>query len=259
MIEKIIHFSDLHIKLFKEHENYRKILSLAFDQWKKIKPDRIVFTGDLVHSKNQMTPELVGMISWVLTECSKMAKTIIIPGNHDFLENNMERLDAISPIIDALDNDSISYYKERGVVEDENIRWAVYSLMDGNIPPEIEQNKNSLTIGLFHGPVIGLTTDVGYTFDSGFNSTIFEGCDFVFCGDIHKRQIFDFPGGKAFMIGSTISQNFGESVRNHGYGLFTVSEKKYETFNLENTKPFLKFKIKSIEDIETESEIHVNR
>ena len=115
MIEKIIHFSDLHIRLLKDHENYRKIMTNALNEWKEINPDRIVFTGDLVHSKNQITPELIGMVSWVLTECSKIAKTIIIPVNHDFLENNMERLDALTPIIEALNNNSIFYYKERGV------------------------------------------------------------------------------------------------------------------------------------------------
>jgi hypothetical protein len=29
----------------------------AINQWKEIEPDRIVFTGDLVHSKNQLTPD----------------------------------------------------------------------------------------------------------------------------------------------------------------------------------------------------------
>jgi hypothetical protein len=112
----------------------------AFEQWKQIAPDRIVFTGDLVHSKNQMTPELVEFVAWVLNECSKITKTIIIIGNHDFLENNQSRLDALTPIIDSLKNENVVYYKQRGVYEDSNINWCVYSLIDHNIPPEIPQN-----------------------------------------------------------------------------------------------------------------------
>ena len=69
MIKKIVHFSDLHVRLFKDHDLYRRILTDMLNQFKKINPDRIVFTGDLVHSKNQMTPELVEFIAWVLTEC----------------------------------------------------------------------------------------------------------------------------------------------------------------------------------------------
>ena len=107
MIKKLIHFSDLHVRLFKDHDLYRQILIQAFEEWKQIAPDRIVFTGDLVHSKNQMTPELVEFIAWVLTECSKIAKTVLIPGNHDFLENNMERLDALTPVVDSLKNEML--------------------------------------------------------------------------------------------------------------------------------------------------------
>ena len=137
MIERIVHFSDLHIRLFKDHDQYRHVLKQAFKEWGTIAPDRIVFTGDLVHSKNQMTPELIEFVAWVLTECSKIAKTIVIIGNHDFLENNVTRLDALTPIIDSLQNENIVYYKNRGVYEDQNINWCVYSLMDHNIPPEV--------------------------------------------------------------------------------------------------------------------------
>ena len=104
MIEKIVHFSDLHVRLFKDHELYRSILEDMFKQWGELAPDRIVFTGDLVHSKNQMTPELINFVAWTLTECSKIAKTIVIIGNHDFLENNLQRVDALSPIVDSLNN-----------------------------------------------------------------------------------------------------------------------------------------------------------
>ena len=107
MINKIIHFSDLHLRLFKEHTRYRMILTEAMNEWKVESPDRIVFTGDLVHSKNQMTPELLEIVSWTLTECAKICKTIVLIGNHDFLENNLDRMDTISPIVDNLDNDNI--------------------------------------------------------------------------------------------------------------------------------------------------------
>ena len=249
MIKKLVHFSDLHIRLFKDHDLYREIIKNMLSQFETIKPDRIVFTGDLVHSKNQMTPELIEMVSWVLTECSKVSKTILIIGNHDFLENNMSRLDALTPIIESLKNDNIIYYKNREVYQDENIDWVVYSLMDHNIPPDIEKSER-VKIGLFHGPVQGLTTDIGYKFDTGFESDKFKGCDLVLCGDIHKRQVFTIPGNKkAYMVGSTIQQNFGETIKKHGFGIYDVEKDSYEFVDLENPKPFLSFKIKSFEDI----------
>lgn len=254
MIQKIVHFSDLHIRLFKDHELYRGILNNMFKQFEQIAPDRIVFTGDLVHSKNQMTPELIEFVAWTLTECSKIAKTILIIGNHDFLENNMSRLDALTPIIDSLQDENIVYYKNRGVYQDQNIDWVVYSLIDHNIPPDIEKTDR-VKIGLFHGPVQGLTTDIGYKFDTGFETDKFSGCDLVLCGDIHKRQVFDIPNGKkAYMVGSTIQQNFGETINKHGFGIYDVENNKYEFVDLENPKPFLSFRIKSYDDIINGSE-----
>jgi len=258
MINKIIHFSDLHVRLFKDHDLYRGIMEDALKQWKEHNPDRIVFTGDLVHSKNQMTPELINFVVWILTECSKICKTVLIIGNHDFLESNLSRVDALSPIIDSLKNPDIIYYKDSGVYVDENIDWVVYSLVNHNVRPEIDKSDN-VKIGLFHGPIQGLTTDIGYKFEDGFDTDRFKGCDLVLCGDIHKRQTFTIPDRKkAYMIGSTIQQNFGENVKNHGYGIYYVDKNKYETIDLDNPRPFLNFKIKSIKDLEKGNERLVN-
>jgi DNA repair exonuclease SbcCD nuclease subunit len=228
------------------------------EQFKEVKPCRIVFTGDLVHSKNQLTPELIEIVSWVLTECSKITKTILIPGNHDFLVNNLDRLDALSPIIDSLNNNNIVYYKDRGVYEDENISWCVYSQYQGNIPPDLNV-ATGIKVGLFHGPIQGMTTDLGYDFgDHAYDIEKFNELDVVLCGDIHKRQEFKFKTGKGYMIGSTISQNYGESVTKHGYGIYDVETKEYNYVDLHNPKPFLKFSIKSFEDIVNGTELLKN-
>jgi DNA repair exonuclease SbcCD nuclease subunit len=249
MIKKLVHFSDLHLRLIKDHDLYKTILTDMFNQFKETQPDRVVFTGDLVHSKNQVSPELIEMVRWVLDECSKIAKTIIIVGNHDMLENNLSRLDTLTPIIQSMDNNNIVYYKDRGVYQDDNIDWVVYSLFEHNIPPIIEKSDR-LKIGLFHGPIVGLYTDIGYKFEIGYEVSKFEGCDIVLCGDIHKRQIFDILGGKkAYMVGSTIQQNYGETVKKHGFGIYDVVENEYKFVDLNNHRPFLKFEMSSYDDI----------
>jgi DNA repair exonuclease SbcCD nuclease subunit len=168
---------------------YKNVLVDAINQWKQLQPDRIVFTGDLVHSKNQLTPELVEFVTWVLTECATITKTIVILGNHDMLENNLQRLDSLTPIINSLNNPNVVFYKDRGVYEDENVNWCVYSLVQHNIPPEIPQN-GKVNIGLFHGPINGLKTDLGYSFgEESFDSSKFNGLEITLCGDIHLRQI----------------------------------------------------------------------
>jgi len=259
MIKTLVHFSDLHLRLFKDHDLYRLILENAISQWKELRPNRIVFTGDLVHSKNQLTPELIEMVRWVLTECATIAPTIIIPGNHDFLTNNTERLDALTPIIDSLNNDNIIYYKDRGIYEDENVSWCVYSQFQGNIPPDIN-TTTGFKIGLFHGPISGLKTDLGFDFgDHAYDTDKFNGLDIVLCGDIHKRAVFNIPNGKrGVMIGSLVQQNYGENVNKHGYGIYDIDTDEYKFVDLFNPKPFLKFKITSFDEIENGSEKLVN-
>ena len=258
MIKTIVHYSDLHLRLYKYHERDKKVLTQALDEWREIKPDRIVFTGDLVHSKNQMTPELVRLLGWWMTETAKICKCVYIIGNHDFLENNQDRLDVLTPIVESLNNPEISYHKDMGCYEDDTILWCVYSLTNHNHRPDIPETDKT-KIGLFHGPIQGLSTDVGYVFDEGYDVGRFKGCDVVFAGDIHKRQIFDIPNGKkAYMVGSTICQNFGESIEKHGYGVYTVIDDEYKFFDLDNKQPFLSFRIKDIEDIEKNKEVLVN-
>jgi len=259
MINTIVHFSDLHLKLYKDHAHYREILERCFKLWKEIEPDRIVFTGDLVHSKNQMTPELIEMVRWVLTECSKISKTLVLIGNHDFLENNLDRLDAISPVLSAMDNNNITYLKDRGILKDDNVTWCIYSLMDHNKRPNFTNEGDSHYIGLFHGPIQGSSTDMGFAFEDGYDTNEFDGCDVVLAGDIHKRQILDIPNGKkAYMVGSLIQQNFGENINNHGFGVYSIKEKKYFFKDVENLSPYVNFKIKDITDIENAKETITN-
>jgi hypothetical protein len=81
----------------------------------------------------------------------------------------------------------------------------------------------------------------------------------VLCGDIHKRQVFDIPGGKkAYMIGSTIQQNFGEKVTKHGYGVYDIEKDEYDFVDLPNPKPFLSFYINSIDNLVDGTEKLVN-
>jgi DNA repair exonuclease SbcCD nuclease subunit len=144
------------------------------------------------------------------------------------------------------------------VYEDENVSWCVYSQYQANIPPDLNV-ATGIKVGLFHGPISGLKTDLGFEFgEEAYDVEKFDGLDVVLCGDIHKRAEFKFSNGKGYMIGSTIQNNIGESVGRHGYGVYNVETKEYTYTDLFNPKPFLKFSIKSFEDIENGIEKLVN-
>jgi DNA repair exonuclease SbcCD nuclease subunit len=265
MVKRIIHIADLHIRTYQLHDLYRKQFYLLLEDLEKqvdgfdFSEIRVVIAGDIAHNKINISNEQMMLTSWFIKELAdKIGKVIIIPGNHDFLENNMERLDSITPIVEILKHEEIQYFKNRGVYVDENVKWVVYSLYEHNKRPDYVK-EDGFYVGLFHGPIQGLSTDLGFEFDNAFSPLNFVDLDLLLCGDIHKRQIFTLPnGGKGVMIGSLVQQNFGENVNHHGYGVYDFETNEYTTHDIKNDQPFLHFTISDISDIENEKEILLN-
>lgn len=266
MIKKIIHIADLHIRTYQYHELYKTQFQKFIDDVKKqikgLSHDevRVVIAGDIAHQKINISNEQLMLTSWFLEKLvNEVGKVVIIPGNHDFLENNTDRLDSITPIVELLNNSKISYYKDYGLYEDSNINWVVYSLYQHNEKPKYQKEKGKLYVGIFHGPIQGMSTDLGFKFEDGYDRLNFVDLDLLLCGDIHKRQQFTLnDGGKAVMIGSLIQQNFGETIKHHGYGVYDVENNQYTFHDINNTQPFLHFIITDIKDIENEKEKLLN-
>ena len=106
MVKRIVHIADLHIRTIQMHELYKnqfeKLLeeiSVNVLEWKdeNISHDeiRIVIAGDIAHQKINISNEQLLLTSWFLRELTNYGKVVIIPGNHDFLENNTQRMDSI--------------------------------------------------------------------------------------------------------------------------------------------------------------------
>jgi DNA repair exonuclease SbcCD nuclease subunit len=268
MIKKCYHLADVHIRLYKRHEEYKEQLTKFFEGVREdmeennisYKEARIVCVGDLVHSKNQMTPELIDMVTWFFNKSTELCPIVFILGNHDFLANNLDRMDAISPLLNTMNNDNIIFYKNGGCYEDENIVWCVYGQIEESERPQIEEAKEKFGdgkqyIGLYHDPLVGLRTNVGYEFEEGQDISIFDGLHAVMCGDIHKYQEMDYFGTKIIMPSSTIQQDFGEDPYNHGYVIWDMETLEHKLVKLESDYGFYTFKISSIEDIEKDAEV----
>jgi DNA repair exonuclease SbcCD nuclease subunit len=112
---------------------------------------------------------------------------------------------------------------------------------------------------LYHAPIINAKTDIGYEIDHGGELEIFEGCDMVMLGDIHKRQSFNYKGIPIAYPSSLIQQNFGENVSKHGFLLWDVETKTFTEHDVENKSPFYQFKIKSLEDLDNGTEVLTNK
>lgn len=265
MVKKIVHLADIHIRTFRMHDEYKDVFKNLLSDLKELLSDyqreeiRIVIAGDLVHQKIVISNEQLILGTWFIRKLEEIAPVIIIAGNHDLLENNKDRMDSISPMVQFLGDKEVNYFKESKCYMDNNIVWCVYSIFEENARPDIESAREEFGddktyIGLFHAPLINAKTDIGYEIDHGAELDVFEGCDMVMLGDIHKRQVFNHKGIIVAYPSSLIQQNFGENVTKHGFLLWDVETKTFTEHDVENKSPYYQFRIKSLEDIENGNE-----
>jgi DNA repair exonuclease SbcCD nuclease subunit len=265
MVKKVVHLADIHIRTYRLHDEYKDVFKTLLSDIKALvegferEEIRIVIAGDLVHQKIVISNEQLILGTWFLRKLEEIAPLIIIAGNHDLLENNKDRMDSITPMVQFLGDKNINYFTESHCYQDDNIVWCVYSIFEGNARPAIEAARaefgpDKTYIGLYHAPVMNAKTDIGYEIDHGAGLEEFEGCDIVMLGDIHKRQTFNHKGIQIAYPSSLIQQNFGENVTKHGFLFWDIETKTFTEHDVDNKYPYYQFKIKSLEDIENGTE-----
>ena len=238
---KIAHISDTHIRNLKYHYEYKLAFEDLYKKLRQMQPNFIVHTGDIAHTKTQLSPEFFQMCTSFLHNLAEIAPTYIILGNHDGNLKNDTRQDAITPIVEALGNDNIHLLKNSGETDiSDTITLNVLSVFDREnwIKPTDDRRIN---IALYHGSIHGCQTSLGYTIQEGEDSVdIFKDFDFAMLGDIHKQQKMDMKGRVRY-AGSTIQQNFGESV-NKGFLMWDIRGKydwDCQHVSIINPRPFI--------------------
>lgn len=235
----VIHCADLHINKLKRHEEYAEQFTKFIERIKEItKPYkkeeiRIVIAGDLFQSKNSISNELFTFTSLFLRQLEEIATVIIIAGNHDLVVNNTDRTDTMTALFQTADFTNCKFLDmmlgyESGCVVDDDIIWAVYSIYDDYLRPNIEEvrqeHPDKKIIGLYHGMVIGSTLPNGYLIDEGADDETFKGCDCVIAGHIHKYQVIRKKGVEIVYPSSLIQQTFGETVTQHGFEVWNLED-----------------------------------
>lgn len=273
MIKKIIQLADIHIRPYKRLEEYAEYLELLKGAIAKEVEGydrseiRVVVCGDLADSKLVISNELILFLSTWIRELEKFGEVIAISGNHDLLVNNKSRVDTLTALFKtaAFENsihlDSYLGY-ESGVIAEDNVTWALFSIFSDYRRPNIEQARqdfpSNTVIGLYHGTIVGASLDNGNVMSDGTNGDDFYGCDFVLAGDIHKRQVLKRGDVIIVYPGSLIQQTFGETVTQHGFASWNVETKEYKFIDLPIKYGLFDFSIKTPEDIDEDKELLLN-
>jgi len=239
---KIAHVSDIHVRKLKYHKEYREVFKQLYEKLREEKPDIIVNTGDTFHTKLDLSPEAIKMMSDLFVGLADIAPYHMILGNHDMNLKNSGRLDAISPIVDYLDHPNIHFHKYSSVVEvADGTDLHVLSIVDpDNWQTELPEDR--VSIALYHGSVVGSVTDTGWMMTHGdISLDELEKYDYALLGDIHKTDQKVDNDGRAKYPGSLVQQNHGES-NDKGYLIWNIEDKNtWDTrhVSLINPKPFI--------------------
>ena len=234
-IDKIFHVSDIHIRTLKRHKEYREVFQNMFDYINSQATGNsiAVVTGDIVHSKLDMSPELIQMLVEFFNGFT--IPTIVILGNHDMNLNNMQRIDAVSPILDVINNKNIIFIKDNGLFECGGITWNHMAV--DVAPTEYIMAKDfaaSYKIAMHHGAVNTAKTDIGYQISNEHVTTeLFAGHDLTLLGDIHKPAQFLDAAQTIAYPGSLIQQNHGEAL-DHGILVWDIESKSAKFVEIQN-------------------------
>ena len=245
-VEKILHIADVHIRNYKRHKEYRQVFRKLYKEAKLLPKNSLIYVaGDIVHTKTDISPELVQIVSEFLNKLANIRPTVVIAGNHDANLNNKSRLDSLTPIIENLSNENLHYLRNSGIYSIADVDFIVYSVLDDSESwPNAKDSKSKNRIGVFHGAVNNSKTDAGYTVrDENLPLKTFDGCHMVMLGDIHKYQHLNKAETVTY-AGSLIQQNFGESFENHGYVIWDVATRKSTFFNIVNDYGYYTLRVK---------------
>jgi DNA repair exonuclease SbcCD ATPase subunit/DNA repair exonuclease SbcCD nuclease subunit len=224
MTIKVAHISDIHYRGLSRHNEYRKAFKFFFKKCKDLKIDYIVITGDTFHTKTQgISPEVIDELTWFFESCSKICKTFIILGNHDLNLTNLDRQDALTPILNAIKSENLVLYKNSGVHSfKKGFNWCVFSCCDEKNWKNVKPVENEVNIALFHGCVVGSKTDNNWELEGDVDVSFFDDYHIAMLGDIHKAQFLTDDHRIAYP-GSAIMQSYGE-YGEKGFLLWEIEE-----------------------------------
>lgn len=275
MIKKVIHIGDLHIPNDTDGKHYDELIKkLVKDVLTEVKKcddkseARIILAGDIYKGKIKASNEARGLFHSLLNLLNSICKVIVIAGNHDMLENNKSRKDSITPTFEIKGvYKNVTYldktlgYKS-GILVDDGVVWVLYSMFDRYNIKGISTIKDKYPdykiIGLYHGNVVGATTDSGYMLDKGIDTKLFKPCDCVMAGHIHKYQTIKKGGVPIVYSGSVFQQDAGENVSGHGFVVWNLETMQYELHEVENDYSIYKFEVASYDDVTNDTEVLLN-
>ena len=244
--DHLVHISDIHVRPLERHNEYSLVFQRLNDYVKKELKNKklaVAITGDVFDNKTVFKPETFYVVKKFIKDLAQQCPVFVINGNHDMLESNTRRMDALTPTVSDIKN--VHYFSLSGTYTvNEDYLFSVVSLQDTTestikdtiqcIRNEAKEQTGRKIIGMYHGTLQNvLKIEVEKKL---LSISDFDYCDITLLGDIHKRQTLEPYIGYA---GSLIQQNHGESITGHGGLLWDIKNKQAKPFDIKNDYSFV--------------------
>ena len=258
----------------------------------------IVITGDIFHDKNRIGPSGLEAATYLLQKLAPLATVIIIRGNHDYRQDHPCEHDMISALVsynipNVIYFDRTDVHKFQNIyfgltaIQD-TLLYGSTSGIANNLPPFPVVNSvtgctdvGTYKVALFHGTINGCTLQNGSkTTRDGYPIDWFKGYDAILLGDIHLQQVSrasiidntsctlphtsicqtysyndQIPWGYS---GSLLQQDFGETIKGHGYVLWNLHDKSIHVFHIKNNYGMIKIHFNgNVDELEIEHKQYI--
>lgn len=272
-IDFLYHISDIHVNLQKRHTEFREVFDKLYHKLNEFKKQNknglIMVTGDVLNSKNIMTPELIVLVQEFFGHLAKIFPVILIAGNHDAILTNNDRVDSLTPLVFSYSQpnkrlinnrsdkyENFYYLRESGLYRYNNLIFSVASVFDSVVIPakDIVHQPTDIKIALHHGTLDGASTELGHVLKSHLSVSDFEGYDAVLLGDIHKYQYLD-ERKRICYPGSLLQLNHGETLHNHGVLVWDLKTFETKLHEIENDYGFCTITIRKNKIVKAPNQI----
>lgn len=284
-IKSIIHISDIHIRtgniIQARYNEYSYVFNDLISKLKNLKNLEnciIIITGDIFHHKNQIESSGIDLFSYIIKQLTELTEVFIIMGNHDYRQDNAIEQDLISALVKNSNYTNLHYLDKTGiyivnnlliglvaindVLEDGDTSGMVDSLPEFPDPSSVDLSNITYKVALYHGIIIDDNNSFFKEKEKGIHVDWFKKYDIAILGDNHKQQVNNIKNsvvGNVYDIserinnyqpvwgysGSLIQQNFGESIKQHGYLLWDLENKKVISVDVSNNNAYCTFNFKN--------------
>lgn len=232
-IQYVIHLADLHIPQKHRFDEYKQVFSNLIEKINQPKlhgKTIVVVCGDIFHTKVYQRSNSIILWNYLVKEITKLYPMFVITGNHDYDMTTNDR----DWIASTYSTNNFYHLNKCGEYIINNISLGI-SPLNSNQVYKMEQS-DLIRIQLYHGALKGCQMFNGTILDNGISIEDFGDYDYLMLGDIHKLQ---FLSETTAYSGSLVQQNFGESIDNHGFIIWDITNKTKQFYEVNNDHSFL--------------------